>query len=221
MQNVIEINSLRFSHLGGSEIISIDHFNLMKGEKLFLYGPSGSGKSTLLNLIGGILNPTSGELKVCGNELSTLSPRAKDKLRGEKLGIIFQQFNLLSHLSAFENIMLPGLFHKIPHMKEHALELCHKLGLDGVKSQKSSTLSLGQQQRVAAARALVSRPELILADEPTSSLDDDNTEKFLEGLFALAAQEKTSILFVSHDLGLKDKFDRSLSLTQLNGGTSV
>lgn len=222
MNNVIEINSLKFSYQQKAhDLISIDQFAMRKGEKIFLFGPSGSGKSTFLNLIGGVLSPISGELVVCGEDLSKMSARERDHLRGRELGIIFQQFNLLSHLSALENILLPGLFHKIPHLKEHALELCSKLGLESVRDQKASTLSLGQQQRVAAARALVSRPKLILADEPTSSLDEENSERFLEGLFALAAGEGTSILFVSHDRRLASSFDRSLALSELQGGTGV
>lgn len=222
MKNVIEIESLKFSyHHSSGDLISIDQFLMKNGEKVFLYGPSGSGKSTFLNLIGGILSPHSGKLVVCGEELTKMSARKRDHLRGSKLGIIFQQFNLLSHLSALENIMLPGLFHKIDHLKEHALELCHKLDLEAVRDQKASTLSLGQQQRVAAARALVSRPKLILADEPTSSLDDENTERFLEGLFTLAKQEQTSILLVSHDRRLASSFDRSVGLSELQGGASA
>ncbi len=222
MDMVIEIHSLKFGYQSASEnLLSIDHFSMQKSERIFLYGPSGSGKSTFLNLIGGILSPVSGEIKVCGEDLTKMSARSRDHLRGSKLGIIFQQFNLLSHLSALENIMLPGLFHKIPYIKEHAQELISALGLEAIAHQKASTLSLGQQQRVAAARALVSKPQLILADEPTSSLDDENTQRFLEGLFSLAASEKTSVLFVSHDKSLASSFDRSLSLSELGGSSNV
>ena len=218
----VEIQNLEFGY-GNQEVaplLQVPAFNIKRADKVFLFGESGSGKSTLLNILSGVLSPTKGSVKVCGADLTQLSARARDHLRGQKLGVIFQQFNLVNYLTALENIKLPALFHHLPHAHERARELGEKLGLTKVMNQKAATLSLGEQQRVAAARAMLGRPELIIADEPTSSLDGPNSERFMKGLFELALENQTAILFVSHDTRLKSHFERSVGMSELKSGVA-
>lgn len=216
----VEIQGLEFGY-GPHEVrplLKVPAFTMKRAEKVFLFGESGSGKSTLLNILSGVLSPTKGSVKVCGQDLTQLSARARDHLRGQKLGVIFQQFNLVNYLTALENIKLPALFHHLPDAHERAIQLSEKLGLTKVMDQKAATLSLGEQQRVAAARAMLGKPELIIADEPTSSLDGPNSERFMQGLFDLALENQTAILFVSHDTRLQSHFEKSVSIHELQKG---
>lgn len=217
MNNAIEIRNLEFSYgpSATAPLLSISNFSMPEQSHYFIHGESGSGKSTFLNLISGILTPSSGDIIVCGENLGKLQARSRDHLRGLKLGVIFQQFNLVGYLSALENIKLPAAFHKIPHIDERARQLMAMLDIEAIMHQKASTLSLGQQQRVAAARALVGQPELVIADEPTSSLDEKNTERFLKGLFDVAKASNAAILLVSHDKTIATHFQKNISLTQL------
>lgn len=218
----VAIERMRFSRPGrGSFALSLATLHLAAGERVFLHGPSGSGKSTLLNLIAGVLTGYQGSLRVFGKELSTLNARQRDALRGDRIGFIFQQFNLLPYLSVLENVLVPCrvsaarrdavLAHE--PLRACAERLVQELGLDDdAYDARASELSVGQQQRVAAARALIGKPELIIADEPTSALDRDNCDSFLELLLSQCAQHDTSVLFVSHDRELAMHFDRSVSL---------
>lgn len=201
--------------------LRIPHLQLSQGDRVFLHGPSGSGKSTLLNLIAGVLTGYEGSLRVFDAELSALSARQRDALRGDRIGFIFQQFNLLPYLSVLENVLLPCRVSAVRRkavLSQESLERCGErllaeLGLDAsLFGRQASVLSVGQQQRVAAARALIGRPGLIIADEPTSALDRNNCDGFLELLLAQCAQHDTSVLFVSHDQDLAKHFDRAVSL---------
>jgi putative ABC transport system ATP-binding protein len=221
----IEVNHLTFAWPGGPNLLQIEQLVLERGERVFLSGASGSGKSTLLGLVGGVLEPQSGTVRVLGTALSSLPTRHVDRFRGDHIGFVFQNFNLLPYLSVTANVLLPLQFSPVRRERltgarpeEEALRLVKALGLadPSIQGRPVHQLSIGQQQRVAAARALIGRPELLIADEPTSSLDADTREDFLRLLMAECAQFGTSVLFVSHDRALSSLFDRAVALHELN-----
>lgn len=214
----LTLKHIVYSWPGQPPIVQIDHLNIARGEQVFLYGPSGSGKTTLLNIMAGICLPQQGEVLVLGNALSTFSPRQRDRFRAQHIGIIFQQFNLIPYLTVLDNLLLRGEFLSAEPTKirKQAQELLQRLGLQHYTSHYARQLSVGQQQRVAVARALLGAPQLIIADEPTSALDADNRESFLQLLFASAKQLEASIIFVSHDKSLSHGFSKSLDITTLN-----
>lgn len=201
-------------------LLDIPNLTIQKGEKIFIFGPSGSGKSTLLNIMTGILNPIEGDLWALGKNLTQMSSFKRDIFRGVHMGYIFQNFNLIPYLSVKDNILLSCKLHKERKNKAGPIEktlheLCDTLGITQDLDKKAYQMSLGGQQRVAAARALLGVPEIIIADEPTSSLDEDRTSGFLTKLIELSDKHKSSLIFVSHDSRLKKYFDRSLSLEEL------
>jgi putative ABC transport system ATP-binding protein len=214
---MISISDLKFSYSTKTNcILDIPEFELNSQETFFLFGPSGSGKTTFLEILAGILSPQSGKVVVDGVDLASLAPAQKDRFRAEHLGIIFQQFNLIPYLTMIDNIDLPFLFNGKPKDENLRSHLIQKLGLENIKDQVVSKLSTGQQQRVAVARALSSRPKLIIADEPTSALDYDHRENFLSLLFELCHAQKTTLVFVSHDRSIEKLFSKSLSLLEIN-----
>lgn len=226
-QALIELSDLTFSWPGHPLLLDIPDFNLMPGETLFLKGPSGSGKTTLLGLLGGVQQPDDGSIRLLGQDLSKLSAGARDRFRVDHTGYIFQQFNLLPFLSVRENVELPCHFSKVragrAKQRHGSVEtatttLLAHLGLKDPEmlNRRADSLSIGQQQRVAAARALIGQPELVIADEPTSALDADAREAFIRLLFAECREAGASLLFVSHDQSLAPLFDRHLSLSELN-----
>ena len=221
-----EIRDLKFGYTPNKEILKISDLTLLKGQNTFLLGPSGSGKSTLLGLLTGILTATSGDLRVLGSNLRQLNPHQRDAFRGEHVGYIFQMFNLIPYLTVLENIVLPITINVASKNKtdkeanEKAIELAQSLGIRQLLEQTASTISVGQAQRVAAARALINEPELILADEPTSALDTAHRNRFIELLFSIAEGQKSTIVFVSHDESLQHLFERHLSLAEINEVTS-
>jgi len=227
MPLALEATDLLYAWPGAAPIIDIEHFQLASGERVFLRGPSGSGKSTLLGLLAGVLTPTRGTITVLGQEISKLTPATRDRFRGENIGFIFQMFNLIPYLSVLENVTLPTVFcqarrARIPagDVEGEARRLLAALGLGArdIEDRAVTALSIGQQQRVAAARALLGRPGLIVADEPTSALDHDSREDFLQLLMGECQAQGSSLLFVSHDTSLGSLFDRVISLSDLNRG---
>ncbi|NMZ70752.1 ABC transporter ATP-binding protein [Pseudomonas peli] len=229
---LIHLSNLGFAWPGQPELLDIAAFTLQRGESLFLKGPSGSGKTTLLGLLGGVQKPNRGSIQLLEQDLSTLSASARDRFRVDHTGYIFQQFNLLPFLSVRENVELPCHFSKLRAsraVQRHGSvakatnALLAHLGLHQheLLQRRAGDLSIGQQQRVAAARALIGQPELVIADEPTSALDADAREAFLELLFAECREAGSSLLFVSHDQSLARLFDRSLSLAELNKATRL
>ena len=211
---------------GHAACLDIESVTISKGESVFLYGPSGSGKSTLLSLAGGIITPQRGQVTVLGSDLGALSGAARDRFRVDHAGFIFQQFNLIPYLSMLENVLLPCRLsvrrqqraraaHGSP--REAAVALLDTLGLDAHLYQRHVTgLSIGQQQRVAAARALIGQPEIIIADEPTSALDADRQKDFIALILQQCASHGSSLLFVSHDHRLASQFSRELDLQKIN-----
>lgn len=201
---------------GGS--LHFPDIRLPAGDHLFVRGPSGSGKSTLLSLLSGLNRAVDGRIEVHGQDLKQLSGGARDRVRADYTGVIFQQLNLVPYLSAVDNVMLPCRLsttrrQRAGEPEQAARALLGALDLpESVCRRKPATLSTGQQQRVAAARALIGAPPLILADEPTSALDTDNRDRFIELLLARAADHGTSVVFVSHDPGLASHFTHHLEL---------
>lgn len=191
------------------------------GESVLLLGESGSGKSTLLSLICGTVVPDRGKVAVAGAEISSLTGAARDRVRAEKIGVIFQQFNLLPFGSVADNILLPLRFaperrRRCAEALAEAMALCAALGLPrDILTEKASILSVGQQQRVAVARALIGRPPLIVADEPTSALDAGSQAAFLDLLFEQIDGFGTSLLMVSHDPRLGKRFDRVIEISDI------
>ncbi|MCY1276728.1 ABC transporter ATP-binding protein [Pseudomonas jinjuensis] len=227
MGALIELDDLGFAWPGQAELLDIPHFRLQRGETLFLKGPSGSGKTTLLGLLGGVQTPRRGSVRLLGEDLARLSAARRDHFRVDHTGYIFQQFNLLPFLSVRENVELPCHFSRSRAQRARARHgsvaqaaqaLLGHLGLGdaALVERRADSLSIGQQQRVAAARALIGQPELVIADEPTSALDADSREAFLQLLFAECREAGASLLFVSHDQSLAPLFDRSLALAELN-----
>jgi len=223
----ISITDARFSYARkGPVVLDMPRFQVAAGEKVFLKGASGSGKSTLLGLIAGIMAPDSGSIDILGEPVSQLSGGKRDSLRADRLGVIFQMFNLLPYLPAGANVMLPARFSARRHAacaqaggaEAEARRLMTRLQLDPKQywSSPPTELSVGQQQRVAAARALIGRPGLVLADEPTSALDADARDAFLSLLIEECSASGAALLFVSHDGALASEFDRAVDLSELN-----
>ncbi|NDY95146.1 ABC transporter ATP-binding protein [Wenzhouxiangella limi] len=223
MSMLLNIEDLRFSWPGDTRpVLAMDSLALTAGEKVFMFGPSGSGKSTLLALIGGLVRPQAGRILFQAQDLTALGGARRDRIRAEHLGVIFQQFNLLPWLDLKANVMLPCRFSRARAARAGdvgaaAQNLLGAMGLDPVLwGRRADRLSVGQQQRVAAARALIGRPALILADEPTSALDHDRRQDFLDLLFGQVEAAGSTLLFVSHDRELAGRFDRAVDLTELN-----
>lgn len=204
---------------GQAGMLHFPDIRLPAGEHLFVHGPSGAGKSTLLSLISGLNRAQEGRIEVHGQDLTRLSGGARDRLRADRTGVIFQQFNLVPYLSALGNVTLPCRLSATRHRNAGdpgatARQLLLALGLaDNDAHRPAPALSTGQQQRVAAARALIGAPPLILADEPTSALDTGNRDRFVTLLLEQAANTGSSVVFVSHDPSLADHFTNHVELT--------
>ncbi len=219
-QQAVFIENLNFRWKGAStDLLYIPKIEISKGEKVFLQGSSGTGKTTLLNLISGVLDFNEGTIQIFGKQLRSMSPSERDTFRGDHMGFVFQLFNLLPFLSVAENIALPLEFSSLKNSKvanrdTEIKRLLEALELDPAQyfSRRVTDLSVGQQQRVAVARALIGSPELLIADEPTSALDHDVRDQFLKLLFKECEKNGTTVLFVSHDPTLKARFDKTIEL---------
>ena len=219
---VLDLADISFRWTGRAGFsLAVPQFQLGAAETVLLLGESGSGKSTLLSLICGTMLPDAGSVRVAGTDLTGLSGAARDRFRAEQIGVIFQQFNLLPFGTVADNILLPLHFApqrraRAGQARQAAAQLCSALGLPGnVFTARASTLSVGQQQRVAVARALIGQPPLIIADEPTSALDAGSQAAFLDLLFAQCHQNGASLLMVSHDHRLADRFDRCVQMAEI------
>jgi putative ABC transport system ATP-binding protein len=224
---IIRVSDLRFRWFPQeSDTLAIDTLSIARGERIFIQGASGSGKSTLLNLLAGVLIPQHGEIVVLGRRMDGLNSAERDRFRADHIGFIFQLFNLVPYLSVLENVTLPCRFSRArrtavsrngAYVRDEAARLLAHLDLDeALLARPVNALSVGQQQRVAAARALIGRPEILIADEPTSSLDADRRAAFLELLFQECKAVGTTLVFVSHDATLEPFFDRAIPLANLN-----
>ena len=229
---VIEISNLSFAWKKQARpVLNIALLQINRGERVFLRGPSGSGKSTLLNLLAGVALPQTGMLKVLGQDLTALGSAQRDHFRAHHIGFIFQMFNLIPYLSVVENVTLPCRFsskrkHKVlaqaDSLEDEAIRLLDHLDMAhaDVLHKPVNELSVGQQQRVAAARALIGAPELVIADEPTSSLDADRRTAFIDLLFRECDNANATLIFVSHDNSLQAPFQRTIEFDQLNSAAS-
>ncbi|MFN3714863.1 MAG: ABC transporter ATP-binding protein [Alcanivoracaceae bacterium] len=227
MSSMLELEDIHFSWpRQPGPTLRIDALSVAPAEAVFLIGPSGCGKTTLLSLIAGILTPQQGRVYLDGQRLDILPASARDRLRADRLGIIFQLFNLLPYLSVRDNVLLSARFSparaaravaETGSVKAEAERLLDRLGLEPALWNRPATeLSVGQQQRVAAARALLGRPALLLADEPTSALDSTHRDRFIRLLREEAEAAGSALLFVSHDVSLAGQFSRVLDLSTLN-----
>ncbi|MBT81544.1 MAG: hypothetical protein CL587_14275 [Alteromonadaceae bacterium] len=197
--------------------MTLPEWTVEKGERIFLHGPSGSGKTTLLNMLAGVLNADSGDITLLGEDFSSLSSGKRDGFRARHIGVVFQQFNLVPHLSVLKNIELAAYFGgNKSNVESKAAGLINALKLPAeVLTQSAKSLSVGQQQRVAIARALINEPEILLVDEPTSALDTDARDAFMTLLIDLCKQHHTTLIFVSHDKSLAQYLSSSVSLQSL------
>lgn len=216
-RHLVELDNLRFSWSEGEPLIDLAQWRLDEGEQVLVSGPSGCGKSTLLALLCGVLVPSSGSIRLLTTNLAGLGEAARDRFRSDHIGVIFQQFNLIPYLSALDNMVLGcrlssrrrKKFASLAQIAEAAREMAAELDLAPSELRRPvGKLSIGQQQRVAAVRALLGGPELLLADEPTSALDPERERQFLALLGKRCRQQQTAVLMVSHRQELAPQFDR-------------
>ena len=223
---VLAAEALRFTWPSAkTPCIDIEAFRITAGESVFLHGPSGCGKSTLLSLLAGVLVADEGRVTLLGHDWSKLSGTQRDRSRVAHVGYIFQQFNLLPYLSVIDNVLLPCRFSQRREAnasrngssRGEAEQLLDQMGLDrNLWTRQARQLSVGQQQRVAAARALIGQPEVVIADEPTSALDEDRREAFLDVLLTACAEHHSALVFVSHDQRIAQRFARHVLLPEIN-----
>ena len=220
--SLIELNQVKFKYSGESnqEVLNLPSWQVQAGENVLLIGSSGSGKSTLLNLLSGILTPDSGQVSVAGHALESLTDRQRDRFRATEIGYVAQSFNLIPYLSAIDNIKLANYFADKAKQgaKDNGIEpLLLELNITQAQWHKPvNQLSIGQQQRVAIARAIVNKPKLLIADEPTSSLDQANRDTFMSVLMKTAETHDMTLVFVSHDLSLSNQFHRIDAMSDIN-----
>ncbi|PKM23084.1 MAG: methionine ABC transporter ATP-binding protein [Gammaproteobacteria bacterium HGW-Gammaproteobacteria-14] len=206
--------------------VQLQRLEVAPQERIFLRGPSGSGKTTLLSLMAGIATPQHGSVSFQNQDIVPWSGSQRDRWRADQLGIVFQLFNLLPYLSVLDNVLLSARFSTARRQRaeqsggsarQEATRLLSRLGLqEALWSRPATTLSVGQQQRVAVARALLGRPALVLADEPTSALDGDHRDQFIQLLIEEADAAGSALLFVSHDMALAKHFSRAIDLSDIN-----
>jgi len=223
MSSAVVMQDVSFGYEARAPIMHVKELQIEKGKRVFLHGSSGSGKTTLLGLISGVLLPQRGTCEVLGKELTQLSLSARDRHRGSEMGYIFQSFNLIPYLSVKENIELPCRVHTkrrkritSSSLDEEVLRIAERLDLHDHLHRGVTKLSTGQQQRVAIARAMIGRPRLVIADEPTSSLDSDRQERFLHLLLEVCDEARATLVFVSHDRSLMSHFDERISISDIN-----
>jgi putative ABC transport system ATP-binding protein len=222
---VIDIEPMRFAWTrGGPDTLVLGRLNVAQGQTVFLHGPSGCGKSSFLGLLAGVLQPQHGRVSLLGQDWAALPLGQRDAFRADHVGVIFQQFNLLPYLSVLDNVTLPCRFSKLRRERcqasggpeASAQTWLQRMGLpEGLWARRADTLSVGQQQRVAAARALIGQPELVLADEPTSALDAALRHDFMDVLMQAARDAGSTLVCVSHDPQQAARFDLQWSLPEL------
>ena len=209
---MLDLSDLHFQYGDDGFALHIDELRVRAGESVALVGPSGSGKTTLLHLVAGILTPDAGRICVDGEDVSALDAAARRAFRVQRIGLVFQEFELLEYLSVLDNVLLPYRIHPAlrldARVRERARALIERLGIGDKIRRAPNSLSQGERQRAAVCRALVTGPSLLLADEPTGNLDPANKERVLDMLFELGAESDATILTVTHDQELLSRFDR-------------
>ncbi|MEO1656622.1 MAG: ATP-binding cassette domain-containing protein [Pseudomonadota bacterium] len=225
VDHACSLDSVHFAYRGeAAERFVLDHLAVERGEAVLLTGKSGSGKSTILGLLCGVLASSSGSITVAGHTINGQSGSRRDRIRADHIGYIFQRANLLPYLSPSENVLLAGQFSKARSQAAggsrearhaHVEDILARLGIGDI-DRASSMLSVGQQQRVAAARALFGAPDLLVADEPTAALDNTNRDRFFELFLTEAKRTGAGLLVVSHDMSVVPLFDRHVELTSVS-----
>jgi putative ABC transport system ATP-binding protein len=216
---MIRINGLEFCYGTGGFELNVPQLKIARGETVAVIGPSGSGKTTLLNLLAGILRPGRGHIFVEETDLAAVDDRAARNFRAERIGLVFQEFELLEYLSVRDNILLPYRINR--HLKlsdatrSRGEQLAERMGIADKLSRFPEQLSQGERQRVAVCRALITKPELLLADEPTGNLDPANKTKVIDMLLELAREKNTTLVMVTHDHDLVARFDRVIDFELL------
>jgi len=202
-------------------ILDIPEFRLAAGEQIAMVGRSGCGKTTLLHIIAGIARPDSGKVEIDGTDITRLSEHQRDRFRADRLGYVFQTFNLLPGFSALENVVLGMTFSRGRSSRDRARRLLERVGLAHRLTHKPPMLSVGEQQRVAVARALANQPKLLLADEPTANVDAGHQRQIVDLIRETCQEENVALLLVTHALEVSEQFDRVEHLEQLNMAVSV
>jgi len=197
-------------------ILDIPEFEVAAGEQVVVVGRSGCGKTTLLHVIAGISRPTSGRVRIDGWDMALLEEAEVDRFRAERIGYVFQTFNLLPAFSALENVLLGMTFGKARAERDRARQLLHRVGLGHRLTHKPMQLSVGEQQRVAVARALANRPQLLLADEPTANVDIGNQQTIIDLLREACQEEKVALVLVTHAPEVAEQFERIEYLENIN-----
>ncbi len=208
---MVEVEALRHG-FGARQVLDLPSWRVGEGERCLVVGRSGSGKSTLLHLLAGLAAPREGAVRVAGQDLAALSPSARDRFRGRTIGLLLQSFHLLDTLNVFDNVRLARRLAGLPEDRDRCREVLEDLGVAEFRRARPSALSHGQAQRVALARAVVNRPRLILADEPTSSLDDESCERVAALVEAESARQGATLVVATHDSRIRGRFERRLSL---------
>lgn len=218
----IQLKDVRFAYpdTPNKMVLNVRDWSVSAREQIFVHGPSGGGKSTLLNLLSGMLQASCGEISILGKRLDNMNNRQRDRFRTDHIGYIFQQFNLIPYLDAIDNIQLAYQFSKkkaASPLNDEIAALLSAFHIDKPDWQKPvAKLSIGQQQRIAIARAMINKPEVLIADEPTSSLDQKNRDNFMSELMSMVSEHNITLLFVSHDMSLANYFDRVDALSDIN-----
>lgn len=217
---MLEIRNLLKSYAEPSgnrlQILDIPQLDIAQAEQVVLRGESGGGKTTLLHIISGIVTADSGSIRLDGTELTEFSESRRDRIRADKMGYVFQTFNLLPAFTALENVRLGMTFARKKLSAERGKELLKKVGLSDRMHYLPSQLSVGQQQRVAVARALANKPRLLLADEPTANVDPSNQKRIIDLIREVCREESVAILLVTHSDEIANQFERVERLEQIN-----
>ena len=215
---LVTLEDLTFGYRVGDFQLRLDDMQIGSGERVAITGPSGSGKTTLLNLVAGILRPATGRVVVDSVTLSELNQEDRQDFRALRMGLVFQEFELLEYLSVFDNVMLPyrisPVLHLTPDVRQRARDLCEEVGLADKIGSYPRHLSQGERQRVALCRALVTEPVLILGDEPTGNLDPVNRDHVMDTLMQYSKTSGAPLVIVTHDHALLDRFDRVVDISK-------
>jgi len=217
---MLELKNIKKSYVqpngDTTDILDMPEFNVAADEQMVLLGPSGCGKSTLLHIIAGITRPDSGTVKLDGVEITKYSEPVVDRVRADKLGYVFQTFNLLPAFTALENVLLGMSFARKKLSRERAVKLLDRVGLSHRAGNKPGAMSVGEQQRVAVARALANRPKILLADEPTANIDPHNQKQIVSLIQEACREDEIALVMVTHAMEVADEFERVDQLAELN-----